>query len=271
MIETLQLFRPLHKKLIALLESLDHEDWNRNTVAGNWTVKDVTAHLLDTMLRSISLYRDKFSPPAASMSYQELVIQLNRINSDWVVAMQRVSPKILIEWLNGSHESYISCLEQLDLHAPARYGVAWAGEEVSTNWFHIAREYTERWHHQQQIREAVGQQEILTREFYYPALDTFICAMPFQYRNIIAPEGTRILLRVDSEAGGTWQLNKKKLAWVLTEPSASTANVEVTISARIAWKLFTKALDYRDSQDGISIHGDKALAIPVLQMISVIA
>ena len=31
-----------------------------------------------------------------------------------------------------------------------------AGEAVSANWFDVAREFTERWHHQQQIRLAIG-------------------------------------------------------------------------------------------------------------------
>jgi hypothetical protein len=35
--------------------------------------------------------------------------------------------------------------------------VAWAGEAESKNWFHVARDYSEKWHHQQQIREAVSQ------------------------------------------------------------------------------------------------------------------
>jgi hypothetical protein len=42
-----------------------------------------------------------------------------------------------------------------DPFAMAPYGVSWAGEEKSANWFDTAREFTERWHHQQQIRLAV--------------------------------------------------------------------------------------------------------------------
>lgn len=48
--------------------------------------------------------------------------------------------------------------------------MSWAGEEQSANWFDTAREFTERWHHQQQIRLAVGQPGIMSREFYYPVL-----------------------------------------------------------------------------------------------------
>jgi hypothetical protein len=36
--------------------------------------------------------------------------------------------------------------------------VAWAGEAESTNLFDTAREYTERWHHDMQIRSPLGAQ-----------------------------------------------------------------------------------------------------------------
>jgi hypothetical protein len=44
--------------------------------------------------------------------------------------------------------------KSLDPLAPAAFAVSWAGEETSSNWFDTARELTERWHHQQQIRLA---------------------------------------------------------------------------------------------------------------------
>ena len=54
------------------------------------------------------------------------------------------------------------------------FPVSWAGEEESANWFDTAREFTERWHHQQQIRLAVDKPGIMTREFYFPVLDCFM-------------------------------------------------------------------------------------------------
>lgn len=232
MIQTLPLFRPLHNKLISLLVSLDRKDWTKKTVAGSWTVKDVAAHLLDTTLRGIAIYRDNWLPPSPALgNYGEIVSYLNHLNADWVVAMQRISPELLIEWLRSTHEEYVRCLELLNLSEPARFSVAWAGEETSQNWFHIAREYTEQWHHQQQIREAVGQQGILTRDFYYPALDTFLQALPFHYRSIEASEGTRVSLIIDSEAGGTWQLEKKASGWKLT-PEIGKAQTESNCTGR---------------------------------------
>jgi uncharacterized protein (TIGR03083 family) len=270
MIETLHLFRPLQEKLHELLSGLSESDWSKKTVAGTWTVKDVTGHLLDVTLRDISMYRDLWElPPADLKSYPELVAHLNTLNGDWVNAMRRVSPQILIEWLHQSQEAYIQCLERLDPTAPSKYSVAWAGEQTSTNWFHIAREYTEVWHHQQQIREAVGISGILTRQFYHPALDTFVQALPFQYRNTNALEGTRIALHIDSDAGGTWYVEKHIKGWALASPGKAVA--ELMIPAELAWKLFTKAVRYEQVKERTILKGEESLLIPALRMISVIA
>src|SRR6185295_540610 len=148
MIETLSLFRPLNQRLISLLRSLPKEDWNKKTVAGNWTVKDVAAHLLDTNLRFISIYRDgaELKPDVEITSYRSLIDYLNSLNADWVKAMKRVSAEQLTEMLAQTHNEYVIGLENLDPEAPAKFSVAWAGEDVSPNWFHIARDYTAKWH-----------------------------------------------------------------------------------------------------------------------------
>jgi hypothetical protein len=39
------------------------------------------------------------------------------------------------------------------------------------------REYTERWHHQMQIREAVGAPGLLERRWYQPVLDLSVRAV----------------------------------------------------------------------------------------------
>ena len=75
-----------------------------------------------------------------------------------------------------------------DMNIQAPVSVAWAGEKHSINWFHIAREFTEKWHHQQQIRDAVGKPGIMTKEFFYPVMDTFMRGMPHRYRDVQAAE-----------------------------------------------------------------------------------
>lgn len=68
--------------------------------------------------------------------------------------------------------------------APATFAVGWAGESESQNWFHIVRDYTEKWH-QQQIREAVGQPEpLLTLALFRPFFETVVRVLPHVYRAV---------------------------------------------------------------------------------------
>lgn len=272
MIQTLHLFRPLNQELMERLRSLGPADWSRSTVAGSWTIKDVASHLLDGNLRAIALYRDSWQlPPEAISNYNQLVSYLNRLNADWVTATRRLSPSILVEWLETTHEPFIRCFEQLDPTAPAIYSVAWAGESVSTNAFHIAREYTEKWHHQQQIQEAFSSERIMTRTFYHPVLDTFLQALPYTYQHIPSPEGTRVCVLITGEAGGTWVIEKQVQGWRLVGGSNTSADAEVKIPASIAWKLFTKAVSPEQVQSHITLSGKEEIARPVLGMLSVMA
>jgi uncharacterized protein (TIGR03083 family) len=170
-ISTLHLFAKLDALLISLLQSLPADDWHKPTLARLWTVKDVAAHLLDGNVRAIAALHN-YEPPFTAQinSYQDLVDFLNQLNAGWVDAMKRVSPALLVNQLESTGKQYIEYLHTLQPFEPAKYSVAWAGEEQSSNWFHIAREYTEKWHHQQQIREAVGQQDaLMTKSCFTPA------------------------------------------------------------------------------------------------------
>ena len=241
-------------------------------MAGSWTVKDVAAHLLDTNIRFISIHRDKviLQPDRKLNCYADVVAYLNQLNADWVKAMKRVSPQQLINFLENTHEEYIRSLESLDLNAPAMFSVAWAGEEVSANWFHIARDYTEKWHHQQQIRHAVNQQGILTKEFYKPVLDTFMRALPFRYKDIPAPIGSCVQITVESSAGGSWFIRREMENWIMID-NPRTCLTQVVISPELAWQLFTRAVKYEQVKSQVAVHGEFALALPVLNMITVMA
>lgn len=100
----------------------------------------------------------------------------------WTNATKRLSPQILIQLLDISGKQYIQHLQGLNPFDKAVFSVAWAGQEVSQNWFHIAREYTEKFIHQQQIRDAVNKSAIMTRKLYYPLLDTFMYALPYIFQ-----------------------------------------------------------------------------------------
>src|SRR5262245_53885765 len=98
---TAHLFPALDAQLIELLRSLTPADWERQTIARAWTVKDVAAHLLDTQLRKLSFGRDGYtpSPPPAIASDRDLVALINRLNADGVTVYRRLSPTVLIAWM----------------------------------------------------------------------------------------------------------------------------------------------------------------------------
>lgn len=271
-IPTLHLFMPLDQKLIGLLKSLSPEDWNKPTLAKLWTVKDVAAHLLDGNLRVLALAQNYLGDsPSEINSYNDLVDYLNRLNADWVRAMKRVSPTTIIELLETTQQSVIDYYHSLDVWAPAPFSVAWAGEEESKNWFHLAREYTERWHHQQQIREAVGKEGIMEKDFFYPLIQTFMMALPHTYRTITAPDGSVISVKVNGPAGGEWRIIYQNQKWNFTNDTNQTPDVIIEMSADCAWKLFTKALSETEALEKIKIFGNQELGKPILKMVSVMA
>lgn len=273
MIDTTDKLPALDKKLIELLESLDPEDWSRQTVAKLWTVKDVAAHLLDGNMRILSNLRDRHQGESPVInSYQDLLDYLNRLNREWVQAMKRVSPKLLIDLLKLTGEPFHTYYASLDPHAKAAYAVAWAGEMESSNWMHIAREYTEKFLHQQQIRDAVGKQGIMNQEYYLPFLDVCMYALPHTLRNTQAKVDTLILLKTTGKVCGAWAVKYDGKQWKKVEATISLEpHCIISIDSYAAWKLFSKSLRPTDLKDKIEIHGNQDLGRAAVEMVSFMA
>ena len=272
-IQTLHLFSKLDQLLIDVLRPLSVDAWESPTLSPQWTIKDIAAHLLDGNLRTLSILRDGYrgDPPLNINSYRDLVTYLNDLNTIWVLAYKRISPRLLVHMLESTGREYLECLKKLEPFDKAMFSVAWAGETESQNWFHIAREYTEKWHHQQQIREALGlQHALMTEELFAPCIDTFMKALPHAYQQINAEVGTLIKVEITGEGGGVWFVEKTMGGWRFVKnmamaPPATT----VTMPGEIAWKLFTKGIKAVDAGDNIKTEGQIELAQPILSMITV--
>ncbi|NIJ54284.1 maleylpyruvate isomerase N-terminal domain-containing protein [Dyadobacter arcticus] len=273
MIETASLFPLLDQELIELLKSLSPDDWNKKTVAKLWTVKDVATHLLDGNLRTISTMRDQHqvAPDREIHSYSDLVAYLNEFNADWVKATRRLSPAVLIDLLETTGKQYSEIMRTQDLDADAIFSVAWAGEQVSKNWFHIAREYTEKWHHQQQIREAVNKPGIMTKTLFYPLIETFLHGLPHTYRTTDAPNGTAVNICILLGEEMHWYLIKSEEGWQLKKEFTGEASSKIHLPADTAWKLFTKAMSPAEALETISITGNQSLGQTALKLIAVMA
>jgi uncharacterized protein (TIGR03083 family) len=275
---TAHLFPALDGKLIDLLRSLTPEEWERQTIAPKWRVKDVAAHLLDTQLRKLSFDRDGClpSPQPVIASDRDLAVFIDRLNAEGVTVYRRLSPPVLIAWMEQTSREAARFYASLDPFAPARFSVSWAGEPVSANWFDIARELTERWHHQQQIRLAVSDaadvsrlRAIMTPELYHPVLDCFLRALPFHYRSMAAPRGSAIRIHISGECGGDWHLYRGD-QWQLSSAAAGTSAATVTIPEEIAWRVFTKGIARDQAREQIRVTGDAALGDHVVTMLAIV-
>jgi uncharacterized protein (TIGR03083 family) len=266
-IHTTHLFPKLDALLIALLKSLQPEDWNKSTPAPQWTVKHVATHLLDGNLRALSMMRDGYfgHPPGQIDSYADLVKFLNQLNADFINAFRRVSPAVLVELLETSGKQFCEVMASLPPDAPALFSVAWAGQTESPNWFHVAREYTEKWHHQQQIRAAMGlEQPLYARELYYPFLQVSMYALPYQYRHVRAMEGDLVKIAVTGEGGGNWYLQYDGQAWELLEFSSENPTCTVTMEETWAWRIFMNAASEMEAKQQVTITGKVELGLPIL-------
>jgi uncharacterized protein (TIGR03083 family) len=272
-IDTLALFPPLHTELVQLLRHLPPTDWLKPTPATGWSVKDMVAHILDTDIRRLSSHRDQFVPALAHppATYADLVALLNDLNEQWVVAARRISPALLLQLLDLIGPQVHEHFRSLDPMAIARHGVAWAGEEQSLNWFDLAREYTEKWHHQQHIRQAVGAPLLLEARWLYPALDTFLRGLPHTYRAIDAADGTTLALMITGEGGGNWALQRNTSIWQLYWGEAAAWDARVTIDGDSAWQLFTKGLAPAEARSRSVLEGDQQLGEQLFSLLAIMA
>src|SRR5258708_26988998 len=92
------LLRAVDEKLVDLLGSLEPNEWDLQTIAPLWQVRDVAAHLLDTVLRKLSVVRDSCYVEAADVrSPKDVVTLVNRLNAEGVIVYRRLSPPVLID------------------------------------------------------------------------------------------------------------------------------------------------------------------------------
>jgi uncharacterized protein (TIGR03083 family) len=265
------LLRRVDAKLIDLLRSLEPREWDLQTTAPLWKVRDVAAHLLDTALRKLSMIRDSYFVEAVTIrSPQDVIALVNRLNAEGVTVYRRLSPPVLIDMMKLACEQSARCHESLDPFAPAAFNVSWAGEETSLNWFDTARELTERWHHQQQIRLATNRPGIMTPDLYHPVLDCFVRGLPHVYRDVEAPPGTALLLEISGECGGQWFLSRGPAGWRLVKRRNGNLASCVTIPQELAWRLFTKGIDRDSARAQIKVEGDRNLAEKVLHLTAIV-
>jgi uncharacterized protein (TIGR03083 family) len=264
------LFQKTLDHLIELLSELSKEEWNAPTACTGWSVKDVALHLLGVEIGNISSRRDQYHMGGTISNWDELVGYINRWNQDWVNVSRRISAPLLIELLEFAGERANAYFQSLD---PFRIGsaISWAGPKPRPVWLDIAREYTERWHHQQHIRDAVNRPGLKEPQYLRPVLGTFVWALPHTFRNVVAPDGTSITLAISGDSGGRWTLLQEKDGWHLYQGRPADPETEIALDQETAWRFFTKGMEKAAARNRITVQGDQHIAEPVFEMVSILA
>jgi hypothetical protein len=164
----------------------------------------------------------------------------------------------LLRWSGDQVWQYYATV---DLTGPAH--VSWASDAPVPLWLHLAREMTERWAHQQHIRDAIGQPGDHAR-FLPAVLATFAWAFPHQYRPAAAP-GTAVQL--DFGSGGRWRLTRAADGWALDEGTAQSPAAALRMPPHLAWRQLT---GLPVPAGGYRTEGDERLAAPLLAVRGII-
>jgi uncharacterized protein (TIGR03083 family) len=267
-IDVRPLYAPLQSALLELLRGLDEPDWARPTACPGWSVHDVAAHLLGDHVGRLSRHRDGFPPPRPGDG-EPFPAFIHRVNQEWVTAARRISPALLVDLLAATGDQVVDFWGAVDLDALGG-NVSWAGPGPAPVWLDAARDFTEYWTHQQQIREATGRPGLDRPEYLHPVLDTFLRALPRTLREVPAGEGTTLELTVTGPAGGTWTCTRSQARWRLGRGAGADPDARVELDADTTWRLCTRAITPDQAARRARTQGDRRLAASALTIVSII-
>ena len=257
--------------LLNLLRSLTEEEWQRPVHGGEWTVKDLAQHLLGDEINILSGKRDRFSETFAPIhAWDDLIALINHRNAVWVEATRRMSLRVIMELLRITGDQANEHFRQVDPFATGG-PVNWAGPDPAPAWLDVAREFTERWHHQQHIRDAVAKPGATGSEFLAPVLAAFTRALPVTFHGVNAPPGTTVTLKISGPAGSTWTVVRQTDDWRLYQGATDAPQAVVELPEDTTWRLFTKGITPAQARGKATLSGDPTLGERVLETVSILA
>jgi uncharacterized protein (TIGR03083 family) len=270
------LFARERAELLALLRELYASDWQRPTVCPGWRVHDVVAHVAHDYIRKLSGRRDRFPAPGP-VDGETLPVFLDRVNQEFVDVAARWSPQVLIDLLSHLGPELEQLWASLDL-GQLGVAVSWAAPDVPAPvWLDVAREYTEYWVHQQQVRDAVGKPGANDDELTFPVMDTFLRAVPHALRLVPSEPGTSVEIRVTGAGAGTWTVRRRDSDWAVSRGSAGQcvgqgqpARAQVELSSGCLWRVATRGISVDAAREQATVSGDETLASAVLSLVSIV-
>ena len=194
---------------------------------------------------------------------------LDRVNQEWVAAARDLSTRQLVELLTSTGEQVAAMWRALDPDANGA-PVSWAGLEPAPVWLDAARELSEYWTHQQQLRDATGWPGLADRELLAAVLDTFLRALPLTLRDTAAEAGTQLQVEVTGAAPTRWAATRRDGGWFLDRGQAGRPAATLAVDADTLWRVCTRNITPEDARDRVRVQGDRRLAEQALGMVSIV-
>jgi uncharacterized protein (TIGR03083 family) len=269
------LFTEERDALLQLLASLTDEEWQRPTVCPDWAVHDIALHLLNDDLRYLSSKRDGYRSPSLDypqgpLDRQGVTSLVNQLNQRWLDGARWLSPSLVQTLLAMTGPAFTDYAASVDLNAIGG-PINWIGPDPAPVGLDLAREYTERWVHQQHIRDATGRPGLMGNRHFYPVMDTFAKALPCALRDVPAPAGSIVQLLIHGDGGGSWCVVRSNEQWQQVDAMAPVPFALVMLQQDDAWRLFTKGISKEDAVQRGEVAGDRDAVNAVLQMVTVLA
>ena len=266
-VDARRLFEQDRARLLRLVRALGSDEWERPTAAAPWLVRDVVAHLLGDALGRLARTRDGHGP-VGPQQHEPLAAFIHRFNDDWVQAARRVSPRLLTGMLDFTSPQVLAMWRDIDLDAIAE-PVTWAGPEPAPVWLDCARDFTEYWIHQQQIRDATGRTDDSDPAVVHLVLDTFLRAMPQTLAGHDRPEGTTLIVAVTGPGGGQWAWQRRSELWRPVDDADGSTRMTFH-DAGALWRLCTRLIEPDEAGRRVTVVGDRSLADAALRIVSII-
>jgi uncharacterized protein (TIGR03083 family) len=262
------LLAPLRDALVEVMSDRSDAAWLTATTTG-WTVADTVAHLLGDDLARLARTRDGHQVPGPTQE-ETFEAWIDRFNHEWVVAARRLSPRLLVELLAHTGKQVRALWAGHELDEPSE-AVSWAGVDPAPLWLDIARDYTEYWVHQAQIREALDEPLLLEERFVEPVVSTFLRALPWTLRHVVPAEGEEATLsvHVSDLTPGDWHLRADHQGWRFV-PAVAHADTAVTWSSDTVWRLGSRMIDPPTARARAHVDGDVDVAAAVCDLLAII-
>ncbi|SHN44266.1 maleylpyruvate isomerase family mycothiol-dependent enzyme [Cryptosporangium aurantiacum] len=266
-IDVRPLFAVERAELLAVLGTLDEEQWLAPTVCPGWSVHDLVAHVVHDYMRRLSGGRDGWSAGWIPVPDGDIAPVLNRANDEFAAALRGISPRVLIGLVAGLGPQLDDYWATRDLDAPG-ISVSWAAPDVpAPAWLDIAREYTEFWVHQQQIRDAVGRPGADSRQLTYPVVDAFLRALP---RALADADGTSVTVAVSAPVDDAWTARRGPDGWTLARGECDAPDARVKVGPRTLWRVATRGIEPDEALENAKLEGDHELARAALTLVSIV-